>query len=291
MLTLLPQLAGLALLLAGVWLCYRRWVLPRAELDLQSRGLLVLVILTLIGGGVGTPVWWADAPWAFSWDLPPLAGRMLGAAGWTFVVVCFLALERPSAQRLRLVLWLLAVYLAPLVVAILLFHLDQFDFAQPITYGFFVIAGGMSVATLWYLLRPPAILTRSPDTPTPPSLTVRAWLGLIALVTALWGLALFVTDLGPLPLIWVWPGDLLTSRLIAVMLLAIATGALIGLRDADSARLMLAGTLTYGLGIALASLWSIVDGTPIRISYLIAFGIIFVGSTALLLYERRLVSI
>src|SRR5262245_55611330 len=127
--SLLPQLAGLALLLAGVWLCYRRWVLPRAGLDIQSRGLLVLLILTLIGGAVGGPVWWADAPWAFSWDLPPLAGRMLAAAGWTFAVICFLALERPSPGRLRLLVWLLAIYLLPLVAAILLFHLDRFDFA------------------------------------------------------------------------------------------------------------------------------------------------------------------
>jgi hypothetical protein len=280
--TLLPQAAGLALLIVGVWLCYRRWVRPRAGLDFQSAGLLALVILTFMGGGIGSPVWWADAPWAFSWDLPPLAGRMLAAAGWTFVVVCFLALERPTARRLRLVIWLLAVYLAPLVVAILLFHLDRFDFSAQIAYAFFIIAGGMSVATLWYLFRPPAILAEAPGMPTPPSPPVRAWLGLIAAVTILWGLALFVTDAGPAPLIWAWPGDLLTSRLIAVMLLAIATGALISMRDADTARLMLAGTLTYGLGIALASLWGFVDGTPIRVSYLAAFGIIFVGSAVLL---------
>jgi hypothetical protein len=287
MLTLLPQLAGLALLLAGVWICYRRWVLPRAGLDLQSKGLLVLLILTLIGGGVGSPVWWADAPWAFSWDLPALASRMLAAAGWTFVVVCFLALERPSPGRLRLIVWLLAIYLVPLVLAILLFHLDRFDFAEPITYGFFIIAGGMSVATLWYLLRTPAIATSAPGAPAPPSPAQRVWLGLIAALTLIWGLALFATDAGPLALIWVWPGDLLTSRLIGVMLLAIGVGAAISVRAADTARLMLAGTLTYGLGIALASLWGLLNGTPIRVSYLVAFGIIFVGSAALLLRERR----
>ena len=285
--TLLPQIVGLALLLAGVWICYRRWVLPRASLDLQSRGLLTLLIVTLIGGGVGSPVWWADAPWAFSWDLPALAGRMLAAAGWTFVVVCFLALERPTPGRLRLVVWLLAVYLVPLVAVILLAHLDRFDFAAPVTYAFFVIAGGMSVAALWYLLRTPAITRNGPGTPASPSLAVRAWLGLVAALTLIWGLALFATEAGPLALIWVWPGDLLTSRLIGVMLLAIGVGAAVSLRETDRARLMLAGTLTYGLGIALASLWGLLNGTPIRISYLTAFGIIFVGSAALLLRERR----
>jgi hypothetical protein len=65
MLTLLPQIVGMALLLAGVWLCYRRWVRPRAGLDFQSKGLLALVALTFMGGGVGSLVWWADAPWRF----------------------------------------------------------------------------------------------------------------------------------------------------------------------------------------------------------------------------------
>ena len=35
----------------------------------------------------------------------------------------------------------------------------------------------------------------------------------------------WVTDSGPVPFVWVWPGDLLTSRLIGVMLLTIAVGA------------------------------------------------------------------
>ncbi|MCL4836227.1 MAG: hypothetical protein KJZ86_27555, partial [Caldilineaceae bacterium] len=37
-------------------------------------------------------------------DLPPLASRILAAAGWSFAVVCLLVLERPTDRRLRLVL-------------------------------------------------------------------------------------------------------------------------------------------------------------------------------------------
>ena len=79
---------------------------------------------------------------------------------------------------------------------------------------------------------------------------VRGWLGLVAAVMAVWGLALFITDSGPSPFIWVWPGDLLSSRLIAMMLWAIAAGAAFALPRTDTARLMLGVTLTYGVGVA-----------------------------------------
>jgi hypothetical protein len=278
--TILIQAAGLALLAAGVWLGYRRWVLTRTDLGPAERGLLLLLILTCMGGGVGMPVWWADQPWAFSWDLPPLAGRMLAAAAATFVVICTVVLEHPTASRLRLALWLLAAYLVPLVGAILFFHLGSFDASSPVTYAFFCIAGGMSAAAVWFLLRFPSGFPaeRSPAKPGP---LVRGWLIGVAAITAVWGLALYLTDSGPIPLIWVWPGDLLTSRLIAAMLFAIAAGAAISLRSADTARLMLVALLTYGLGIVLAILWGALSAAPIQPAYLAVFGAISLGSAAL----------
>jgi hypothetical protein len=242
------------------------------------------MVLTLMGGFIGSFFWWADEARSFAWDVPPLASRMLASAGWSFAVVCWLALNRPTHRRIRLVLLLLCVYLLPLVVAGVVFHLDRFDFAIPLTYGFFGIAGGMSIATLWYLLRQPTIL---PDDPaTPPSAMVRNWLGLVAIITGLWGLALFITDRGGSDLIWVWPGDLLSSRLIGVMLLAIAAGSAYSLRYADVSRLMLAMTAAYGLGLAVASLWNVLGSNPIKVSYLVVFGVIFLVSGALLYMGR-----
>jgi hypothetical protein len=78
-----------------------------------------------------------------------------------------------------------------------------------------------------------------------PTARVCRSLGLVAAVTALWGLALFVTDSGPSGSIWVWPGDLLTSRLIAVMLLTIAVGAVYALRSVDVSRVMLGVILQH----------------------------------------------
>ncbi len=273
-------------LLAVLWWGYRQWIQPRAGLDLPSQAALGLVLLALVGAFLGAPFWWADLRESFSWDLPPLASRLLASAAWSFVVAAFLALRSPRGRRVHLVILMIAVYLAPLVAAILLFHLDRFDFAAPITYAFFLIAGGMSLAALWFLARPPAVLHDRAVAPVAPGQPVRLWLTLVALVTGPWGIALWLADRGPLPLVWVWPGDLLTSRLIAVMLLTIAVGALWSLRDADTGRMMLGVSLTYGLGVAVAALWNSLAGRPIPLLYLLVFGVIFVGSTLLWLRER-----
>jgi len=273
------QIVGLLLLLAGLGAGYQRWVKPHAStLDWQGKGLLLLVILTLAGGFIGSPFWWIDDARSFSWDLPPLASRMLAAAGWSFVVVCFPVLERPTDRRLRLILLLLFVYLAPLALAAPLFHWQRFDPAAPITYGFFAIVVLMTVSTLWYLLRQPVIFPDTPADRQQPAPAVRGWLLLVAAITALWGLALFITDSGPSPLVWAWPGDLLTSRLIGVMLLTIAAGSVYSLNASGLARLMLAMNFTYGLGLSIASLWNYLAGKPVKWSYAVVFGVVFLLS-------------
>ena len=279
MLDLLVQVIGLGLLVGGVALGYRRWVLPHgAALDAGQRGVLLLLIVTLVGGFVGSPFWWIDERRSFSWDLPPLAGRMLGAAGWSFVALCLAALGRPTPGRLRLTLVMLGVYLAPLAAAILLWHLDRFDPGAPITYAFFVIVGALLLPNLWFLVRPPRPIPGYPDDSAPPSRLLARWLAAVALITGVWGVARFVTASGPSPLIWAWPGDLLTSRLIAVMLLTIMAGALLSRGSADLARVSLQTTIVYALGLTAASLWGLVLGQPARPAYAIVFAAIALGS-------------
>ena len=287
MLNFMIQVFGLVLLLAGMGIGYLRWIKPhQASLSWQGRGLLFLIVLTLMGGFIGSPFWWLDESRSFSWDLPPLASRMLASAGWSFVVVSFFALQRPTFKRLRLVLTLLFVYLTPLAVAIILFHLDRFDPAAPITYAFFAIVILMVTSTMWYLSRQPSIIPDEACDQVPSNRLVRYWLTTVAFICGLWGTALFVTDHGPSPFIWVWVGDLLSSRLIGVMLIAIAVGAITSLRHADVARLMLITLLTYGIGLALASLWNIVAGKPIPLSYLSVFGSMALVSALLLKKEK-----
>jgi hypothetical protein len=265
---------------------YRRWIRLR-EVQIQGKGMVLLTIVTLVGGLVGSTGWWIDDPRAFSWDLPPVASRMLASAGWAFGVATIAALQRPVPRRMRLVMLMLAAYLAPLLLTIPLFHLDRFDPAAPITYGFFALVLSMTVAAIWYLFQQPLIVPDEPADTLPPTSLVGWWLGLVAAVTALWGLALFITDNGPSSLIWAWPGDLLTSRLIAVMLLTIAVGAMYALRYADVSWVMLGVIAVYGFGVTLANLWNILVSKPVNPSYVAAFGIMFLVSATLLIAERQ----
>ena len=279
LLDLLFQIAGLLLLFGGIGLGYRRWIKPHgAVLDTRQRCVLLLLIMTLVGGFVGSPIWWIDDPRGFAWDLPPLASRMLAAAGWSFVVLCHAALHRPTSDRIRLVLAMLAVYLAPLAGAILIWHLDRFDLSAPVTYAFFTIVSALLLPTAWFLAQPPRpIVAHSAEVPLAEPI-MSLWLVLVGIVTGLWGLALFVTDQGPTELIWAWPGDLLTSRLIGVMLLTIMTGAMLGRHTVDLGRIVLRVTIIYAIGLTVASLWGLLVGQPLRPGYAIAFAIIAIGS-------------
>ena len=274
------QILGLLVFFAVIAGAYWRWVRPH-NINLETKGALLLIIGTMVGGLVGSTGWWFDVPQAFSWDLPPLASRMLAAAGWSFGAATFMTLQSPTMSRIRLVLLMLAVYLIPLAAAIVLFHLNRFDPNAPITYAFFIIVRGLVIQTLWYLVRCPLVLTES-NSILPPAQPIRLWLMIVALVTALWGVALFVTDSGPINLIWVWPGDLLSSRLIAVMLLTVTTAALYSLNNADVARVTLVVMIVYGFGAALANLWSITAGKPVQPLYALVFAVIGLVSLVML---------
>jgi hypothetical protein len=277
----LIQFLGLLALLGALTWGYSRWVRTH-KTTISGKLLLELHVLTFFGGVIGSTGWWFDIHSSFPWDLPPLASRMLAAAGWAFGVATWMALQRPIRRRVRLALLMLAVYLTPLLIVIPLFHLDRFNFSEPISVAFFILVLLLIVPTLWFLFRQPVILPDEAQDAVPANPAVSGWLGLVAIVTALWGVALFVTDNGPSNLIWVWPGDLVTSRLIGVMLLTIAAGAIYSLRYADTARMMLGVTVIYGFGLALASLWNALLGNPIKLSYAVVFGVIFVISGVLL---------
>jgi hypothetical protein len=285
---LATQLLALMILLAGIWYGVRQWIRPHsATLTLAGSGLLLLVIATLMGGFIGSPFWWADVQQSFSWDLPPFAARMLGAAGWAYFAVTLFALRRPSYRRMRLILWLIFVYLAPLAAVIVLFHLDRFDFSAPITYGFFAIVIPMVLASGWYLLRQPHIIPDDGRDDLRATVVVQVWLLIVAFIAGLWAFALFYTDSGPSGQIWSWPGDLLSSRLIGVMLLTIALGSLYAFRYAETARLMLVFITVYSLGVTAAAAWGALSGMPIKTLYTAVFSVLFLVTAVLWLSDRQ----
>lgn len=278
------QFIGLFLLVAalsgGYGLLRRRY---SARLTWTQQGILLLTLLTLGGGFIGAFPWWLDMAYSFAWDLPPLASRLLAAAGWAFALACGLALRHPTQRHLRLIMVMLVIYLAPLAVAILLFHLDRFDPSAPITYAFFAVVGIILLPALWFCWRPVGIVAERPSDQRPPKSMVQGWLGLVALCLGLWGLAIFITHQGPSPLIWLWPQDLLASRLIGVMLLTLTVAALYSLRSALLARTTLATMVLYGVGGVTAALWNTLAGKPIPVAYGVAFGLLALGSLLLLL--------
>src|SRR3954469_13773980 len=125
---------GAVLLASSLALGYFVWIRPvESKLDMNTRAVMVLVLLTLAGAFWGVVPWWTDEnEKTFSCDLPPLASRMLGAAAIAFLPAGVFAVTRPTPSKLRLQLVMLVVYLAPLVLAIVALHLDYFDFGRPI---------------------------------------------------------------------------------------------------------------------------------------------------------------
>src|SRR4051794_28247372 len=117
--TVFVVIGGL-LLAASLAFGYVLWIRPvESKLDLHTKGVMLLVLLTLAGAFWGALPWWQDEnEKTFSWDLPPLASRMLGAAAIAFVPAGVLALARPTPDKLRLNLVMIVVYLLPLVLAI-----------------------------------------------------------------------------------------------------------------------------------------------------------------------------
>jgi hypothetical protein len=277
-------LLALLILLASIGLGYVVWIRPiESRLDLRSKGALLFIVLTVFGAFWGALPWWFDDESSFAWDLPPLASRMLGAAGFTFVVAALFTLFRPNYDKLRLMLAMIAVYMLPLAVAILAFHLDRFDFSEPVVWGFFPLVAIMCGVVSFFLLNTPSVGLASTPTASETHALSKVWFLAVAAVTVLWGLALFVTDEGFSSEIWAWPGDLLSSRLISVMLLTLATVALYAVLHPSTTAMALAVTATYGLLGALANIWQDFLGKPVKYEYVGVLAIIGVVSVMLLL--------
>jgi hypothetical protein len=110
---LLVQFLGLFALLGLAAWGYRHWISPH-QVGIQGRGMLLLSVVTLVGGLLGSTGWWIDDPRSFSWDLPPLASRMLASAGWALVMLLTIAVGAVYALRYadvsRVMLGVIGVY-------------------------------------------------------------------------------------------------------------------------------------------------------------------------------------
>jgi hypothetical protein len=240
----------------------------------------LLAAATAVGGLVGAPFWWLDLPASFAWDLPFFASRMLAAAALAFGAGGIVALERRSRQAVSAYLWLTVVYLAPLAAAIVVLHLDRFDFAQPVTWGFFTIALGLP-ASILALARPSLAW---PERDGKPGAAVLA-MTIAGMVLLLWGLAMFAWPAAPVRAAFAWPGDPLTSRLIAAMLFTLGLAMAWAARDRAMTGFVAAFGGVYGLGVGAATGLQMLAGRPAPLLY--AAVIVVAACCCLLQYVNR----
>jgi hypothetical protein len=281
------QLVGLGLLFAGVAAVWIFNVRRGIDLSAPAQKLyLLLAAFTIVGGFVGSTAWWIDHPASFAWDLPPLASRLLAAAALAFGVSGFAVLLAPTRAHVRYHALMIAIYLAPLAVMILLVHLDRFDLSAPITPAFFAVVVPMVLASQWLLAFPVGLVGDPSGIEAPPPAVV-SLLRVVAIVFGIWGVALFVTDQGPWARLWVWPDDLLTSRLIAVMPLTLAATAIASMRSSLLAHTTLILIAVYGVAGSVAGLLNAAAGKPVPLLYVAAFAVFGVAAVAFLLRGRR----
>ncbi len=268
---------AVALLLVCLAAGFRRWgnrdLGPTGESPIAK----FVLISTAIGGLLGAPFWWLDLQPSFAWDLPPVASRMLAAAAFAFGLAGIVVLERPSKSRTRLYLTLIAVYLVPMALVMVVLHLDRLNFLAPVTYGFFAVVIVLSVGSLSALAR-----RAGEGAPIAPRLPVQSWLLIAGIVLGVWGVALFAAPTTNYPLVFNWPKDPLSSRLIAAMLFTIAVAFLLSRNDTSRARLSLVFAGAYGVGVVGACLMNTAVGLPVPPLYSSGFAVIAVVSLFLL---------
>ena len=268
------QVTGLVLLVLGLvigeGLLQRRMALTGA-----MRQARVLALMAGIGGLVGATAWAQNLPYAFAWVLPPVAARFLAVAAVAFGVVALRAAWIGSVGHLRLIAVMLLVYLGPLAGAVVLLHLDRFDTTSPVTYTFFIIVVGMVFAAMLAMIRLPYDERGLSS----------GMLGLVGSLAGLWGLVLFLWPTGPWPLLWPWPQDPLTTRLIAAMFLTVAAACHFaeGRGERRTAYIL---CLIYGAGIALVISLALWLGKPGSWAYLLFWAFVAIEAVRGLVSER-----
>ncbi len=230
---------------------------PRQGAERQARA---TILAAALGGLVGAPAWWQNLPQAFPWPLPGLAAEYLAVAGLAFALGFAMILWTGTIAALRLGAWMLLVCLAPLSVAIYGWHLARFDLSAPVTWAFATVVALLILGATNALLR----LNSNERGLSGPIDTA------IGTVAGLWGLVLFAWPEGPLTQIWPWPGDPLTTRLIAASFLSVASAGWLSEGRAER-RIALWIAAFHGAGIAAATGWTLATIGTGPILYLIVW--------------------
>jgi hypothetical protein len=216
-----------------------------------------LTLALLIGGLIGGVTNFLLLAGYWPWEMPPLAHRFLASAAAAYVVGALITLTRRRWAESELLMVTVVIYGILLVGAVLL-QPTLLDWSSGITWAFVGIvtpALAISIGYLWSM-RDKA----SAETAQTLSSTLRTYLLIVGILALAVGTLVFVAPKQS-GLIWPWAAldvwTLLDSRLIACMLLTIASGAFLarGRNDEGVAQLFLAMLFAYcvvaGIGLAL----------------------------------------
>ena len=258
------HLLALALLVGGTVLFLRFFGDRMAPYPKRTRRTLALATA---GGLIGAPFWWSAVPVSFAWAMPGLAFRFLAAAGLAFGAVGLAVMARPSPARIRFLLGMLATYLGPLLLLIVIFHRNALDWSQPIAWAFLAIT---TLLTFWSLLE----MVKSKDLRpgTLPGPFERGVWTLGTVLFALWSAALLVWPWGGIRLIWPWPDNALTTRLIGAMLLTLFLMSWMARNRVELTRIAAIGFATYGLWVGIACALRYMAGQPVPWLYALVLG-------------------
>ena len=276
------QAFGLVVLVAGIAFAWNKLAKPLLlRHGSAPRFVLATLCVVLVGGLAGAPFWFADYGPSFSWDLPPLASRLLGAAALAFGIAGIWVMRHATQSTVRAYLIMLLAYLLPIMFAATVLHSDRFDWRAPITPAFFLIVGGLSFAGILHLVRNDAArLPKGLRLHMPP--WVRILFILVSILAFIWAAVLFLFPSNGPVLIATWPGDPLSSRLIGTMFFTIAVAALAALHDAERARTALVLYAVYGFGVVAAGIFSVAAGKPMPVAYVFGLGGLAAAAIAIL---------
>ncbi len=227
---------------------------PSAQLTKALRTIFVIVGLAVFGAFVLLFFFTENTKDMFAWTINPSAVAAFLSAGYgSLVVAAWLGFRSQNWPQVRIVVYVLTIGVALILLSTLL-HLDRFHLSRPDFVPRNIAIGWMVL----YVAIPPILVVgilsqfragaALPSTNQPFPGWARAVFAIIALLTGLVGIGLFLAPTAVAP-IWFLQLTPLLSRMTASWLLGISAAAVLVVLDNDvpRARLVAVTLISYAL--------------------------------------------
>lgn len=190
------------------------------------------------------------------WAIAPFNAGYVGAVYVASLVPALLMTLSSRWSPARIVISMLFVFTV-IVLAITFLHLDQFNFLEPIAWGwifFYTILPINCAYHLWLFRK------ESPAEAYPTSERWRYFLFLFAALIGLYGLALIIAPI-PASAFWPWPIDAFHGQMYSSTFITVAVGCYLIARQAASAEWKTLGLTLMAVGVCSILGILMVNGT------------------------------